>query len=219
MESWQTWRQGLEGAVRFDGPIVEQIGLDVDGPQFDLLQSKFEPERLRVELFVPVLVHGGDIESGGLVQAGLCCLDPGLLQSLEGRSVLVGLAAQAALLNAEIVELALVSQKGLGLDQYLARAFVVAGEQIGEFHPSEGKDAHFEGGDAGQAPFGIGEGLDQSQFLVANGLVALAESGEMGLIERGIFGGQQDGAAGEPGFEGIGTVDNIIAFKIRAKVA
>ena len=61
--------------------------------------------------------------------------------------------------------------------------------------------------------------MDQSQFLVADGLVELAESGEMGLIERGIFGGQQDGAAGEPGFEGIGTVDNIIAFKIRAKVA
>jgi hypothetical protein len=45
---------------------------------------------------------------------------------------------------------------------------------------------------------GIGEGLDQSQFLVAQRLVELAELGQMGLIERGIFGGQQDGAPVSP---------------------
>ena len=50
---------------------------------------------------------------------------------------------------------------------------------------------------------GIGEGLDQSQFLVAYGLLLFAELGEMGLIERGSIGGQQDGAADEPGFEGV----------------
>jgi hypothetical protein len=49
----------------------------------------------------------------------------------------------------------------------------------------------------------VGERLDESEFRVADGLVLFAESGEMGLIERGIFGGQQDGAAGEPGFEGV----------------
>ena len=40
-------------------------------------------------------------------------------------------------------------------------------------------------------PVGIGEGLDQSQLLVADRLVALLELG------------QQDSAAGEPGFEGM----------------
>jgi hypothetical protein len=138
-----------------------------------------------------------------LVQAGLCFLEPRLLESVKRGTVLLCLAAQAAFLNAEIGELALARQIDLRLDQYLARAFVVVGEQIGEFQSAEGKDAHFEGGDAGQAPMGVGEGLDQSQFLVADGLEAFAELGEMGLIERGIFGGQQDGAAGEPGFEGI----------------
>jgi internalin A len=48
----------------------------------------------------------------------------------------------------------------------------------------------------------IGKGLDKSQFLVAHGFVLFAESGELGLIERGIFGGQQDGAARKPGFQG-----------------
>ena len=49
----------------------------------------------------------------------------------------------------------------------------------------------------------VSEGLDDGQFLVADRLVLFAELGEMGLIERGIFGGQQEGAAGEPGFERI----------------
>ena len=92
-------------------------------------------------------------------------------------------------------------------------------EQISEFQAAEGIDAHLKGGNAGDAPMGIGEGLNQRQFLVAYGLALFAELGEMGLVERGIFGGQQDGAAGKPGFESIGAVDNIIAFKIQAKVA
>ena len=62
----------------------------------------------------------------------------------------------------------------------------------------------------------IGEGLDQSQFLVAHGLVEFAESGEMGLIERGIFGGQQDSAAGEPGFEGIEGRSSLTLFRGRS---
>jgi len=147
--------------------------------------------------------HGRDIELGGLVQAGLGFLEPGLLESLEDGQVLFGLTPQPALLNAEIVDLALVGQKGLGLDQDLARAFLVFGEQLGEFHPAEGKDGQLEGGNAGDAPVGVSEGLDESELFIAHRLVAVAELGEMGLIERGIFGGQQDGAAGEPGFEGV----------------
>jgi hypothetical protein len=41
----------------------------------------------------------------------------------------------------------------------------------------------------------------------------------MGLVERGISGGQQNSAAGEAGFEGVDPGDNIIAFKITTKVA
>ena len=60
---------------------------------------------------------------------------------------------------------------------------------------------------------GVGEGLDQSQFLRAHGLGSVVGMGEMGLVERGIFGGQPDAAAGKPGFEGIELVDKIIGSK------
>jgi hypothetical protein len=41
---------------------MEQIGLEIDGPQLDLLDCKFEHECLRCELFVLAAVDGGDIE-------------------------------------------------------------------------------------------------------------------------------------------------------------
>ena len=156
---------------------MEQIGFEIEGPHFDLLDGKFEPERFGVELFVLVAAHGGDIEFGGLVQTGPGCEQPRLLESLQGGKVLLGLAAQAALLNAEIGELALVGQKGLDLNQLLANTLLLVGEQFSEFQPAEGKDAHLEGQNASQTPVGIGEGLHESQFLVADRLVALAELG------------------------------------------
>ena len=106
------------------------------GSQFDLLPRKFEPERLGVELFLAATARCGDIGFGCVVEAGLNSLEPGLLQSLESGQVLFGLTPQAALLSAEIDELALVRKKGLGLYQYLARAFVVFGEQVAKFHPA-----------------------------------------------------------------------------------
>jgi len=84
----------------------------------------------------------------------------GRCQSLERGKVLLGLAAQPALLNAEIGELAVVSQIDLGLDQLLADAFLLVREQLGEFQPAEGIDACLKRGNAGQAPMGVGEGLD-----------------------------------------------------------
>jgi hypothetical protein len=41
---------------------VEQIGLELDGPHFDCLDRKFEPESLRIEQIVLVNAHGTDIE-------------------------------------------------------------------------------------------------------------------------------------------------------------
>ena len=58
-------------ATLFDGPIMEQIGIEIQGAYFDLLDRKFEPERLRVILLLPADAHGIDIELGGLVQTGL----------------------------------------------------------------------------------------------------------------------------------------------------
>jgi hypothetical protein len=46
------------GTARFDGPIIEQIGLEIEGPQFDLLDRNFEPESLRIERFLPAQLFG-----------------------------------------------------------------------------------------------------------------------------------------------------------------
>ena len=51
---------------------------------------------------------------GGIVEARLFFLDARLLQSLEGDRVFLGLAAQAALLDAEIGKLTLIAQIDLG---------------------------------------------------------------------------------------------------------
>ena len=67
---------------------MEQIGLELDGAQFDLLECKFEPERFRVEQFVLVAVHGDDVGFGGLVEARPGEEQPGLPQSLQGGEVL-----------------------------------------------------------------------------------------------------------------------------------
>ena len=72
-----------------------------------MLERKFEPESLRIECFLPVRAHGGDVELGGFVQAGPGPEQPWLLDLLQGGQVLLGLAAEPALLNAEIDELAL----------------------------------------------------------------------------------------------------------------
>jgi hypothetical protein len=55
----------------FGGPIGEQIGLEIGGSRFDLLDRKFEPERLGLELFLRVAVDRFDIGPGGLVQMGV----------------------------------------------------------------------------------------------------------------------------------------------------
>ena len=60
------------------GPIMEQIGFEIQGAQFDLLDRKFEPERLRILLLLPAAAHGVDIELCGFVEAGLGGLEPGL---------------------------------------------------------------------------------------------------------------------------------------------
>src|SRR5215469_3188682 len=51
-----------------DGPIIEQIGFEIEGPQFDLRDGKFEPERPPGRI-AGAFVHGADIELGGFVQA------------------------------------------------------------------------------------------------------------------------------------------------------
>ena len=61
----------------FDGPIVEPIGFEIQGPRRDLLERKFERESLGIELFLPATADRADIEFGGFVQTGPGSEQPG----------------------------------------------------------------------------------------------------------------------------------------------
>ena len=55
--------------------------LKFPGAQLDLIDRKFESERFRVVVLLPAAAHRVDIELGGLAEAGLGCVEPGLVQS------------------------------------------------------------------------------------------------------------------------------------------
>ncbi len=65
----------------------------------------------------------------------------------------------------------------------------------------------FETGYAGDAPFGVGDGLDKRGFLFANRVERLDAVQEFGLVECGVVSGKQDGVAGEASVE-VGPVES-----------
>ncbi len=85
------------------------------------------------------------------------------------------------------------------------------GVGFGEFVAATGIDGGFETGDALQAPLRVGHGLDEFGFAQADRFVFLLVGGEVGAIGIGIVAGQQDGAAGESGFDGVHR-GNALAF-------
>jgi len=141
--------------------------------------------------------------AGYLVQANAGLALALLLQFAKRGGVFLTLAAQAAFLDAEIVELALVGEKDLGFDEVLARRRIFICEELGKFQAAHCVDAHFERRDAEQTPFGVRQGLDEIAFVIAYRRARLHEFRYMGFVEDGVFRGKQDGAAGEPGFDGV----------------
>ena len=73
---------------------MEQIGFEIQGPHLDLLDRKFEPENLGIELCLPTTADRVDIEFGGFVQTGPGSEQPGLLEGLKGGKILLGLTPQ-----------------------------------------------------------------------------------------------------------------------------
>ncbi|MBV9300709.1 MAG: hypothetical protein JOY62_09370 [Acidobacteriaceae bacterium] len=80
-------------------------------------------------------------------------------------------------------------------------------ELLGKREAADGVDAHFERRDAEQAPFGVGERLRESGFFIAGGFVLIEEALDVLLVSGVIVARQQDGAAGEPGFDRIFNED------------
>jgi len=59
----------------------------------------------------------------------------------------------------------------------------------GEFVTAEGVEAGFEGGDAEEAPFGIGDGLREVLFDVVGGGEFFVDEGDEGLVGGDVVGG------------------------------
>ena len=91
------------------------------------------------------------------------------LQLGEFGDIGFALVAEAALLQSEVGEIAAIGHEDFALDEGFAIDGVgVVGELIGEFEAADGVDAGFERGDAEQAPFGIGDRLDERFFFVGS---------------------------------------------------
>jgi len=91
----------------------------------------------------------------------------------------------------------------MGVDEMRPGGERVLVEQIGEFDAAFGEDSHFDRGDASEAPEGIGDGLHQLALAQADGLIFVAERGEMAFVFGGVPSGEQYSAASEAGLDGV----------------
>ena len=140
----------------------------------------------------------------GRLFGALLFFDAFLLELFEGFAIGFVLIAEAALLQSEILEGLFVKELDFGVHEEFAFLLVGFGEEpIGLFEMANGEDAGFERSDTGETPFGIGDGLGEAVFLVSGGSPLREEAIEEGLVDGDVFGGEEDGLAGEAGFESI----------------
>ena len=125
------------------------------------------------------------------------------LQFAQGGGIFFALAAQAAFLEAEIREIAARGAKDVRFDQGWADRLVLVREHASAFETAEGVDAGFERGNAQQTPFGVGERLDERALGIGGGRPLGLDAGDVGGVGGGVLGWQQDGAAGETGFQSV----------------
>jgi hypothetical protein len=196
----------IEVEIGFGEAILIAILLAV-GVEF--LERKIEAMAGGIEVAAAL---GGlviECDGAGHLFLALCgdlalCLGPLLLELLEFAEIGFALATEAALLESKIAEFPTVNHVDFSHDEGLAIGGVgFVGEFAGEFAMAERVESGFERSDAEQAPFGVGDGLDEDVFVV----IGRREFGEVAIkvlpIDGGIVGRQEDGAAGEAGFDGV----------------
>ena len=114
------------------------------------------------------------------------------------------LTAKAAFLESEIAEVFFVSTVNEGFEHGCADLLVgFVSAFASEFMTAESVIAGFESGNAEQAPFGIGYRLAKVFFVGVERLILAAEDFDEVFVSPHIVRWQEDGAAGETGFDGI----------------
>ncbi len=131
-------------------------------------------------------------------------LDAILLQLFELSGVGFMMIAETAFLQGQVLELLFIEELDFGVDESVAFSRVGFGaEEIGLFEAGDGEYAGFERSDAVNAPFGIGDELNETIFLVGCGRPMIEDTFNEGLIDDGVFCGEQNSLAGESGFQGV----------------
>ena len=175
---------------------------------FDFVERKFEP-KFNGNEFAPDFFSGMHVVDGfvhAVLNSGFffCPVDAFVLQGFQFGLVGFHLIAEAALLEGEVGEVAAVGHEDFAGDERFAGGGVgLFGVEVGEFEQAEGVDAGFERGDAEDAPFGVGNHLHERVFLVGGGGFLFEVAVEMGLVSDGIVCWEEDGLAGESGFDGV----------------
>ena len=121
----------------------------------------------------------------------------------EFGSILFALAAEAPELKLQVPQLLFVGEEGVDFDEVRLQRGIFGAELIGKLGAAQSVDAHFECEYAIETPGVVGEQLDESAFASAHGPEFFEEIGDVVFVGGGIVGGEQDGAAGECGFDGV----------------
>jgi hypothetical protein len=125
-------------------------------------------------------------------------------EALQLGFILFELAAKARFLDGKIIQIAPVGEKDLGFDHGFADRFVLFVRKLpGQLAAADGVNSGFERGNALQPPKRIGEGMGEALFFIFNGGELLENSFDVRLIGRAVVRWQEDGAAGETGFQGV----------------
>ena len=140
------------------------------------------------------------LEVGGFGEAVLLVVEADGVQFFDGAFELAG---EAGFLQVQVGERLLEGQENFGFDEGGAGVGGFVGVGGGELLAAQGEEASFEGRDAEETPFDLGEGLEEESFFVGGGLPFFVEAVEMGLPGGEVVGGQENGAAGESGFQGV----------------
>jgi len=112
-----------------------------------------------------------------------------LLESLELFEIGFVLIADAALLESQVAQVAAISEENFAADDVFANGGVgLLGVQIGEFDLTDGVDACFQSWDAQNAPFTVGDHLDEGVFFVSGGREAREVTVEVCLVGDGVVG-------------------------------
>ena len=140
---------------------------------------------------------------GGLGQGfGFVCFASGLEAEEFGHFALAA-AGKAMFLQVEVAQLFFVAVADVDFMQGGMAGIVTFGIFPANGRLTDGDDGLFDGGNAGETPAEIGDGLNEGFFFRADGLKLFFVAKDVIAVTRFIFAGEEDGDAGESGFDSV----------------